>query len=231
MMLGSISVEQRREVGCDHVDHVHLERRASVQVRPVSDRVLGPVAVAAVLLRDRAQRLRRIVDDLPFQVGRDLAAADGHRRRGPQIALRSHGEHVGCLADPDAGGCRPCAGGDEDDDRDREAELFLVDVAHRFRETARSVEHDHRRGVATLLGALELVGHVIGRDRIDVVIELDRKHARRRSSARRLRGEQGGCEERQRREKRPHFVRILSAGASRPWRRPPRVGTLARSRR
>ena len=64
-------------------------------------RRVGPLHVAAVALRERPQRSGRVVHHLPPQVLLDVLAADADRRRGADVRLRRHREHVGGLADPD----------------------------------------------------------------------------------------------------------------------------------
>ena len=79
--------------------------------------------------RERAQRGGGVVHDLAPQVLLDVLAADADRRRGADVRLRRHREHVRGLADPDAGRCRARAlGRDVDDHRDLRRELALVDL-------------------------------------------------------------------------------------------------------
>ena len=65
---------------------------------------------------------------------------------------------------------------DVDDHRDLRRELGLVDVLHRAGQSTGRVG-DHDRVVVLLVRALDLVD-VVGGDRIDVVVELDRENAR-----------------------------------------------------
>ena len=83
------------------------------------------------------------------------------RRRGADVRLRRHREHVGRLGDPDAGrrGARAVRR-DVDDHRDPprlSCELLLDDLPHRVLEPARRVEHDHGRVVVVLVRPVELV--------------------------------------------------------------------------
>ena len=64
---------------------------------------------------------------------------------------------------------RAPVGRDVDDHRDLRRELALVDLAHRVREPAGRVEHDHDRVVAVVVRAVDLLGEVVRRDRVDVV--------------------------------------------------------------
>ncbi len=126
-----------------------------------------------------AQGGRRVVDDLVAEILLDVLASDADRRRRADVRLRSHGEQVGGLADPDAGGrCPRAFRRDVDDHRDLRRELGLVDVLHRAGESTRRVQEDHDRVVVLLVRALDLVDDVVGGDRIDVVVELDRENAR-----------------------------------------------------
>ena len=65
------------------------------------------------------------------------------------------------------------------------------DLAHRLGQASGRVEHDHRRCVAAGLCAPELVVQPVLRDRVDLGLEMDRQHTRRRRCARRER-ERGG---------------------------------------
>jgi hypothetical protein len=174
-------VQQGGEVGGDHVDHVLGERLAGVEIRRTPDRSIRPLDVAAVLPGKRAKGCGRVVDDLPAQVLLDVLAPDADRRRRADVRLRCHREDVAGLADPDTGrgGPRP-VGIDVDDHRDLRRQLRFVDVLHRVGQAAGRIEKDDDRVVALLVRALDLADGVVGRDRVDVVVELDREDPRRR---------------------------------------------------
>ena len=131
--------EEVRVVGRDHVDHVLLERLACAEVRRLRDHLARHLDVAAVLARELADVGGRVVDDLPAQILGDVLAADRHRRRGADVGLRRHREHVGGHADHGAGGVGARARRrDVDDHRHVRGEDPLHDRAHRRGEAARA---------------------------------------------------------------------------------------------
>ena len=193
-------VQQRGQGGRGHVDHVLLERRVGREVRGHTDCSIGPIDVSSVGLRQHLQRRGGVVDDLPAQVALDVLAAEVDRRRRADVRLRGHREDVRRLADPDAGRGGPRAvGRDVDDHRDLRGELLLDDLPHRLREPARRVEQEHDRVVAALVRLRNLAGQVVLGDGIDVVVELDREHAR--GVRRRLGGSVGQKERREQGER------------------------------
>ena len=172
-------VQQCRQIGRHVVDDALLERLARGQVRCLTHGLLDPLHVATVTLCKRLEGGDCIVDDLAPQVLLDVLAADGDRGRRADVRLRGHRGDVRCLHDPHACRGSPRAvGRDVDDDRQRRLEHALVDVAHRLGKTARGVQEDRDRVVAVLFGVRDLVDDVVGRDRVDVVLEVDREHAR-----------------------------------------------------
>ncbi len=186
----------------DDVDDVHRERFARAEVRADPDGRVGPLRVAAVLLRECSQLRGCIVDHLAPQVVLDVLPSDRDRRRGAEVRLRRHGEDVGRLADPHAGrSCTRAVRRDVDDDRDARRELLLDDVPHRFREAAGRVQHDDDGVVAVLVSTVDLVLDVLRRNRVDVVVEVNCEHLRC-CGHRRLREHESG-EQRQRGEKSP----------------------------
>ena len=119
--------------------------------------------------------------DLAPQVAGDVLAADVDRRRRADVRLRRHGEDVRRLADPDAGRGGAGAGRrDVDDHRHFRGELGLDDLLHRGAEPAGRIEQDHDRVVMLAVRAIDLAVDVVLRDRVDVVLELDRKDTRGR---------------------------------------------------
>ena len=195
-------VEQRGRVGAMTSMTSIRERLTRAEVRADADGGVRPLRVAPVLLRERAQLCRRVVDHLAPQVFLDVLASDRDRRRGAEVRLRRHGEDVGRLADPDTGRGSPGAvGRDVDDDRDVRRELLLHDVAHRLGEAAGRVEHDDDGVVAALVRTVDLILDVRRRHGIDVVVEVDGEHLRCGRHCR-LREDESG-EQRQRGEKSP----------------------------
>ena len=64
---------------------------------------------------------------------------------------------------------------DVEDHRHLRGELALDDVAHRGVEPARRVDEEDDRVVVLLIRAVDLADEVVSRDRVDVVVELDRE--------------------------------------------------------
>ena len=77
---------------------------------------------------------------------------------------------------------------------------MLVDLAHRVEQAAGRVENDHDGVVVALVRAVDLVGQVVLRDRVDVVVENDCEDTRRirrlgGAASKQDRCEQGRCGE------------------------------------
>ena len=104
---------------------------------------------------------------------------------------------------------RAPSGDDVDDHRDLRRKLLLVDPSHRLRQAARRVEHDCHRRVPALVRAVDLPGQVPRGDRVDVVLENDRQHFRRRRLGRAA-DEEDGRDHGQRGEKCPQESRFHS---------------------
>ena len=129
-------------------------------------------------LRECLQRRDRVVLDLRLQVFLDVLASDGDGGRRAEVRLRRHGREVGRLHEPEArGGGARSVRRHVDDHRQRRGEHALVDLAHRLGQAARRVEQEDDVVVALLLSLLDPVGDVVGRDRVDVVLELDGEDA------------------------------------------------------
>ena len=142
---------------------------------------IGPSGVTAVALRECAQRRGLVVDQLAPEVGTDVAAARVDRRRRADVRLGRHREVVRRLRQPDAGRARERAvRPDPDEHRHLGAQLAEDDLVLRLQQAARCVEDDRSCVVVLLRRLLELVTEVVLRHRIDVGVEVDREHARRR---------------------------------------------------
>ena len=105
------------------------------------------------------------------------------RRRGADVRLRRHREHVGRLRDPDAGrgGARARPARRRRSPGSSSASSVWYDLLHRAREAARRVEQDHGRVVAVLRARRSwcvnqscVTGLIV-----EVRPEADREHARR----------------------------------------------------
>src|SRR5581483_6979739 len=201
--------EQRGHRGREHVGDVLTDRLVRRAAGGLPDRRVGPRAVPAVRRRERARLAGVEVDRLPPQVGREVAAV-ADRRRGADRRLRRHCEDVGGLRDEHAGGaCARTLWCDVDDHRHLGLELLLHHLVHRVDEAARGVELDHDRVVAALVRAVDLVRQVVGRDRVDVVVELGQEDTRRRAVCAAA-GEKGDGHRGQRGENRPQESRFHS---------------------
>jgi hypothetical protein len=92
--------------------------------------------------------------------------------------LRCHRGHVRRHGKEDAGGRGAGAGRRYvEHDRHLRGELGLDDLSHRRVEPARSVCEDDHGGIVLVVRAVDGVGQVLLRDRVDIILELDRQHA------------------------------------------------------
>ena len=152
--------KQRRQRWRHDVDDVLLQRFERGNARRLAHRALREFRVPAVCLGEGDDRRDGVVDRLLPQVLVEISAAGVDRRRGADVRLRRHREHVCGFGDPQSGRCGPRAVGcDIHDHGDRARELLLVDLAHRGQEAAWCVEDDHGRVVALVLRVFELVIH------------------------------------------------------------------------
>ena len=182
----------RRSAGSDgeiEVDHVHPQRLRRGQVRRLAHRRVRPLRVAPVRLREPAQRGGGVVHDLAPQVAADVRAVALDRRRRADVRRRRHREHVRGLGDPDAGRRRARSfRRDVDDHRDLQRQLLLHDLPHRLLEAARAcrARSPRRCSRATAAWSSCAVQPVL-RDRVHVLREVDREHARGRAPRARAR--------------------------------------------
>ena len=113
-----------------------------------------------------------------------FAPLDVDRRRRADVRLRRHREHVGRLRRSRRRPRRRARRRrDVDDHRDLRRELLLDDLAHRVREPAGRVEHDHDRVVAVVVRPVELAVQPVLRDRVDVVRRSGSRAREARSAA------------------------------------------------
>jgi hypothetical protein len=169
-------VEQGCQVGRHQVDHAELQRLVGGDVDGVAHRILGPVGIAAAVVGEVADLRHGIVGDLPVHrlVVHRVVATDRDGRGRADVGAGRHRGDVRGVGDVDPGRGRVrTARGDVGDDRDVAFEDAADDVVHRRAEPAGSVDFEHYRAGATILGAVNAAIDVAGHDRGDRAIDRD----------------------------------------------------------
>ncbi|MNZ88437.1 hypothetical protein D3C78_1073300 [compost metagenome] len=206
-------LQEQRQVGGDHVDHLLLQRVLGGQADRFTHCALGPLGIAPVQLRQTPDIGRGIVDLLALEgvaivVGRRLVlllarlfvglghvrrTADLHRRRRAEIGAGRHRRDVAGIQDVGAGARRPRAARRHvADHRNRTGEDRLDDRAHGGVQPARRVHADHDQRCLLFLGTGDAAHQVVGGGRPDRTVDAEHHHRRagRRRSRRKQREQQ-----------------------------------------
>ena len=222
VVIPSMSLEERREIGCQDVDDVLPERALGPEVRRFPDRLLCPVPVSAMRLGQLSDICSRVVHDLLPEILGNLLPARGDRRRRADVRRWRHRGHVGGHGEEDPGRSSPGPWRIHvEDDRDFRGEFLLDDRSHRGVEATGGVREDDDGVVALVVRPVDRARQVVLRDRVDVVCELDCQNPRAvrcRGVARRCHGgtDQGREERKSLQESALQGVSILSVGPSSP---------------
>jgi hypothetical protein len=204
-------LEQGRQSRCDRVDDVHPQRLGSSCVRGHPHCPVGPLDIAPMTLRERAQSGGLVVDQLAPKIGADVASAGVDRSRGADVRLWRHAQEVGRLCDPDPRG----AGGSAVRPHPNEHRQLCIQLAEHdlvlgLQQPSGRVQNDHGCGVAVIRRTAEVVAKIVLRDGVHVRVEVNRQHAWRGRRSRRSKREERPDEQKSPQTGALQLVRILS---------------------